>query len=332
MFPVTRFWLTLLDNTMDNQEYSGVVIRSTGSWYTVRDEAGNILDCRIKGKFRIKDIRTTNPVAVGDHVVFTYGRDGEGMITTILDRHNYIIRKATKMSRQSHILAANIDQAVLIATLAQPRTSSGFMDRFLVTAEAYHIPARIVFNKMDLYDTEQQQRLADLKETYEAIGYECLGVSALRGDNLEAFRGLLQHKVSLLAGHSGVGKSALINAIQPELQLRTGEISSYHSKGRHTTTFAEMHPLSFGGYIIDTPGIKEFGLVDFDRREVWERFPEMRALMHLCRFTNCTHVHEPGCAVRDALDEGRLPLERYINYLSILNDDYWEETESDYDK
>lgn len=316
--------------SMEDQEFTGVVIRSTGSWYTVLDEDGRAIDCRIKGRFRMQDIGSTNPLAVGDNVVFKIGKDGSGVISGILERHNYIIRKATKLSRRSHIIAANIDQAILVVTLAMPRTSSGFIDRFLVTAEAYHIPARLVFNKLDLYNDELMLQFEAMQEMYREIGYECIAVSAHRGDNLEALKGLLHQKVSLISGHSGVGKSALINAIEPNLKLKVGDLSSAHDKGKHTTTFAEMLPLSFGGFIIDTPGIKEFGLVDFDKREVWERFPEMRALMHLCRFSNCTHVHEPGCAVLQALEEGRIPAVRYLNYLSILNDDYWEETENDY--
>lgn len=315
---------------MESQALTGIVVRSTGSWYAVMDEDGRWIDCRIKGRFRMDNIRTTNPLAVGDRVVFVLGKDGLGMITDILERQNYIIRKATKLSKHSHIIAANMDQAILIVTLAMPRTSTGFIDRFLVTAEAYHIPARLVFNKLDIYNEEQLSQFEYLRDMYQGIGYECLAVSALRGDNLDAFKGLLQKKVSLIAGHSGVGKSALINAIEPGLNLKVGKVSAVHSKGMHTTTFAEMFPLSFGGFIIDTPGIKEFGLVDFDRREVWERFPEMRALMHLCRFSNCTHVHEPDCAVMKALEEERIPAERYLNYLSILNDDYWEETENEY--
>ena len=302
-------------------------MRSTGSWISVMDPEGEAVECRIKGKFRIMDVRSTNPVAVGDRVYFRMV-DHTGVITRISDRHNYIVRKATRLSSRSHIIAANIDQAILIVTLASPRTSTGFIDRFLVTAEAYHIPARLVFNKADIMTEEQVGMFLYLKSVYEAAGYPCLLASALEMQGVDAFSAWLQNKVSLLSGHSGVGKSALVNAVEPGLDLRTGAISDYHDKGKHTTTYAEMHPLSQGGFIIDTPGIKEFGLIDFGRTEVGERFPEMRALMSHCRFTNCTHVHEPGCAVRRALDEGHFPEFRYYNYLSILHDDYWEETES----
>jgi ribosome biogenesis GTPase len=305
----------------------GIVIRSTGSWISVLSKDGKVIECRIKGKFRIAGVRSTNPVAVGDKVQYRMV-DHTGVITAIGERHNYIVRKATRLSSRSHIIAANIDQAILIVTLASPRTSTGFIDRFLVTAEAYHIPARLVFNKADIMSDEQLGMFLYLKSVYEAAGYPSLLTSALEKQGVDAFTKWLKDKVSLLSGHSGVGKSALVNAVEPGLNLKTGAISDYHDKGKHTTTFAEMHPLSFGGFIIDTPGIKEFGLIDFERTEVGERFPEMRALMAECRFADCTHVHEPGCAVKRALDEGLFPEFRYSNYISILNDDYWEETES----
>lgn len=308
--------------------YNGIVVRSTGSWASVRNEEGTRISCRIKGSFRMQGIDSTNPVAVGDKVRYHLEKDESGIISEILPRENYIIRKSTKLSKRGHILAANIDQAVLMATLAFPRTSTGFIDRFLVTAEAYHIPVVIVFNKLDLYDAALAERYHFLKEVYEKAGYQCLGTSALKGTKLEDFARVLKDKTSLLAGHSGVGKSALINAIQPDLKLKTGLISAAHQKGKHTTTFAEMFHLHFGGFIIDSPGIKEFGLIDFDRQEVGERFPEMRALLPQCRFNNCTHVHEPDCAVRLAVEAGEIALFRYENYLGILNDDYWEETEN----
>lgn len=312
---------------------TGFIIKSTGSWFTVNTDMGEVYNCKLKGKFRIKGIKTTNPVAVGDHVMFELEKDKEtGVITKILQRDNYIIRKSTKLSKVSHIIAANIEQAILIITLAHPRTSTGFVDRFLVTAEAYHIPANLVFNKNDLYNDELAEIEQNWKEIYSDAGYNCLSVSALERNNIEDFKELLRDKRSLLSGHSGVGKSALINAIEPKLALKTKDLSGYHKVGMHTTTFAEMHPLSFGGYIIDTPGIKEFGLVDFDRKKIAERFPEMRKFMHSCKFSNCTHIHEPDCAVVEAIENGQIHLTRYESYLSIVNDDYWEKEENDYRK
>ncbi len=306
--------------------FEGIIIKSTGSWYTVKDSEGNYIDCKIKGQFRIKGIRTTNPLAIGDRVYFK--KDGDaGLITKIEERKNYIIRKATKLSKQSHIIATNIDQAIIIATLAAPRTSTGFIDRFLVTAEAYHIPAIIVFNKIDLYNEKLFHSLNEIKKIYEDAGYSCYEVSVLEKKNLDLIFKLVENKVSLFSGHSGVGKSALINQIEPGLNLKTGEISAMHKKGKHTTTFAEMIELKCGGFIIDTPGIKEFGLIHFEKEEVAERFPEMRRYMHSCKFNNCTHVHEPGCAVIEALENGFVSKSRYQNYLNILNDDYFSITE-----
>jgi len=309
----------------------GVVIKSTGSWLTVREGNGTIVNCKLKGIFRIKGIKTTNPVAVGDHVVFDMVEDtGTGIIKQILQRHNYIIRKAKKLSKVSHIIAANLDQAIVIVTLANPRTSTGFIDRFLVTTEAYHIPAGIVFNKIDLHNEKLNKQLNDLTKVYQDAGYKCISVSAIKGDNLELLKNALTGKITLLSGLSGVGKSALINAIEPGLDLKTKELSGYHKVGMHTTTFAEMLPLSFGGNIIDTPGIKEFGLTDLDRKKLAERFPEFRAYMHDCRFNNCTHVHEPDCAVLNALEHRKIDMNRYKSYLSIITDDYWEKDEKDY--
>lgn len=309
----------------------GVVIKSTGSWLNVRTKDGEIFNCKLKGKFRIKGIKTTNPVAVGDKVAFDLlAEENIGLIYAIEPRFNYIIRKATKLSKVAHIIAANIDQACIIVTLAHPRTSTGFIDRVLVTTEAYHIPAKIIFNKIDLYDEPLKETMQELKQIYLHAGYPCLEVSALRGDNTEDFKATIKDKQTLVTGHSGVGKSALINAVEPDLNLKTKDLSAYHRVGMHTTTFAEMLPLSFGGYIIDTPGIKEFGLTDFSRKEIPERFPEMRKYMHRCRFSNCTHVHEPDCAVKEAIEKGEIALFRYENYLSILCDDYWEKTEKDY--
>jgi ribosome biogenesis GTPase len=305
----------------------GLVTKSTGSWYAVRLPDGTIIQCTLKGILRTKDIKTTNPVAVGDRVeVDLFKETDRGVIRNVLERHNYIIRKSTNLSKISHIIAANIDQAFLIATLVQPRTSTGFIDRFLVTAEAYHIPAGIVFNKIDLYDSELRQRHHELVELYTGIGYQCFGTSAVSGEGIDLLAKSLNHNTTLFSGHSGVGKSAIINILEPGLRLKTAEISAWHLKGVHTTTFAELFGLSSGGFIIDTPGIREFGLIDFRKEEVAERFPEMRALMHQCQFHNCTHVHEPRCAVKRALDEGKIDAGRYRNYLRILQGD-WEEQE-----
>jgi ribosome biogenesis GTPase len=300
---------------------TGNVVRSTGSWYAVRTEDGQIHHCKLKGKFRIKGIRTTNPIAVGDKVDFVI-QEGEesGVIQKIYERENYVIRKATNLSKAAHIIASNLDQAVLIASLAQPRTSSGFIDRFLVTSEAYHIPAVIVFNKIDLYDDELKTLLEEYIKVYTDAGYTCLVTSAREKINVDGFKEMLQNKTSLLSGHSGVGKSALINAIDPTLNLKEGEISIMHEKGKHTTTFAEMFPLAFGGFIIDTPGIKEFGLVGFDSHELGQRFPEIRERMDGCRFNNCIHVNEPGCAILKAVEDGEIARFRYINYLKMLDD------------
>jgi ribosome biogenesis GTPase len=307
----------------------GIIARSTGSWYTVIGVDGIQVDCRLKGKFRIKGSSATNPLAVGDHVeyIMTPGEE-TGVITHIEERQNYIVRKATKLSKSAHVIAANIDQLLLVVTLAMPRTTLGFIDRVLVTAEAYHIPSVITFNKIDLYERELQNKLQEMAMIYEDAEYTCLRVSAESGEGLEDLRDVMKDKVSLLAGNSGVGKSTLINKLEPSLNLKVMNISVYHEKGMHATTFAEMHPLSFGGYIIDTPGIREFGLIDFDRTEVAERFPEMRRYMNQCRYNNCTHTHEPGCAVKQALEEGLISSKRYDSYLRIFYNDDWEEDKS----
>lgn len=294
------------------------VIRSTGSWYTVMDTNGNEYECRLKGLFRNKGIRTTNPIAVGDKVDLSV-IDNDSIITNIHPRNNYIIRKSTKLSKSSHIIAANIDQVVIIVSLAQPRTSTGFIDRLLVTAEAYHIPATIVFNKIDIYEEDNLNYLKHLEMVYFKLGYNVILTSAMSGEGLDLFSSCLQDKISLVSGHSGVGKSALINKVDSSLNLKTGSISEYHNKGTHTTTFAQMYKLNFGGYVIDTPGIKEFGLFDFNKWDLGQRFPEIRTLMHDCKFHNCTHVNEPGCVVVNALEDKTIEEFRYNNYINILN-------------
>lgn len=301
----------------------GLVIKSTGSWYIVKTDSGKKYDCKIKGKFRLKGFKTTNPVAVGDRVVIEISDNKEiGVIKEIHPRFNHIIRKSTNLSKVSHIIAANLDLALLIVTIREPKVSPGFIDRFLVNAEAYHIRAAIVYNKIDIYSEQDFGQLDKLSAIYEAAGYKTFRVSAVTGENIEVLKNEISGKVNLFSGISGVGKSALVNLIEPGLTLKTGIISDYHHKGKHTTTFPEMHELSVGGYIIDTPGIKEFGLVEFRKDEIAERFPEMRRYMHDCHFSNCTHIHEPGCAVKEALERGDIPPSRYESYLRIYNDDY----------
>jgi ribosome biogenesis GTPase len=298
----------------------GLVTKSTGSWYQVQTPAGQRFDCRIKGIFRTKGITTTNPIAVGDRVDFEMEPElGTGVITTLHPRKNYIIRKSINLSKQAQIIAANLDQAFLIVTLASPRTSLGFIDRFLVTAEAYDIPAALVFNKLDLFSDEGLEILSDYKAIYEKIGYPCYDVSALEGTGIEQVAELLKNKVTLFSGHSGVGKSSLINVLLPDLKLRTTEISEWHDKGMHTTTFAEMFELPQGGFIIDTPGIRELGIIDIEKQELGHFFPEMRALMNQCRFNSCHHINEPGCAVIKAVENGDIELSRYESYLSIYH-------------
>lgn len=298
----------------------GLITKSTGSWYQVQTPNGQRIDCRIKGKFRIKDITTTNPIAVGDIVDFEMEPDREdGVITNLHQRKNYIIRKAINLSKQAQIIAANLDQAILVVTLASPRTSLGFIDRFLVTAEAYDIPARLVFNKLDLFSDEGLEILADYKAIYEDIGYPCFEVSAIEGTNINQVQDLLKDKITLFSGHSGVGKSSLINSLLPELDLRTHMVSDWSDKGMHTTTFAEMFELPQGGFIIDTPGIRELGVIDIEKQELSHFFPEMRERMNQCRFNNCRHINEPGCAVLEALEEGEITLSRYESYLSIYH-------------
>lgn len=298
----------------------GLITKSTGSWYQVQTRDGQTLDCRIKGIFRTKGITTTNPIAVGDIVDFELEPElNTGVITKLHPRKNYIIRKSINLSKQAQIIAANLDQAFLIVTLASPRTSLGFIDRFLVTAEAYDIPAALIYNKLDLFSDEGLKILADYKAVYERIGYPCYEVSALQGTNIDLIAESIKDKITLFSGHSGVGKSSLINALLPDLKLRTTEISEWHDKGMHTTTFAEMFELPQGGYIIDTPGIRELGVIDIEKAELSHFFPEMRARMNQCRFNNCNHINEPGCAVIKAVENGEIELSRYESYLSIYH-------------
>jgi ribosome biogenesis GTPase len=298
----------------------GLVIKSTGSWYLIHAEDGRNYDCRIKGKFRIKGIQTTNPIAVGDQVEFELEPNAEtGVIHKLLDRKNYIIRKSINLSKQAQIIAANLDQAFLIVTLASPRTSLGFIDRFLATAEAYSIPTTLIFNKLDLFSEEGLEILAAYKNIYEHIGYPCYEVSALEGTNIDQVEQLLKDKTTLFSGHSGVGKSSLINVLLPGRDIKTGEVSEWSDKGQHTTTFAEMHTLPFGGYLIDTPGIRELGIFDIRPEELGHYFREIRDLMNACKFNNCRHINEPGCAVIRAVENEEIALSRYESYLSIYH-------------
>jgi ribosome biogenesis GTPase len=296
------------------------VIKNTGSWYLVKTDEGQIVECKIKGNFRLKGIRSTNPVAVGDRVQIILNKEGTAFISEIEDRKNYIIRRASNLSKQSHILAANLDQCMLIVTVNFPETSTTFIDRFLAGAEAYRVPVRLVFNKVDRYGEDDLRYLEALITLYTQIGYPCYKVSALTGEGIDALRHELEGRVTLLSGNSGVGKSTLINAILPEQSLKTGEISDYHNKGMHTTTFSEMCPVGDAGYLIDTPGIKGFGTFDMEEEEVGHYFKEIFEVSKDCKYGNCTHRHEPGCAVRTAVEEHRISESRYASYLSMLED------------
>jgi ribosome biogenesis GTPase len=298
----------------------GLVIKNTGSWYQVKTDEGNLIECKVRGNFRLKGIRSTNPVAVGDYVLITLNSEGTAFITEIEDRKNYIIRKATNLSKQSHILAANVDQVVLIITVARPVTSTVFIDRFLAGAEAYRVPVVLLFNKVDDLNDDEMLYLDKLINLYETIGYQCYRVSAKFGQGLSAIMSALKDKVTLVSGNSGVGKSSFINAILPNLKLRTAEISDIHETGMHTTTFSEMYEIPDGGYLIDTPGIKGFGTFDMEEGEIGHYFKEFFFFSKDCKYGNCTHTHEPGCAVLKAIKEHLISESRYQSYLSMLED------------
>ena len=301
----------------------GMILKSTGSWYQVlHEESNHVYACRTKGKFRMEGIQTTNPIAVGDYVDFKLEEeDDSGIITKIHDRKNYIIRKSIKLSKQYHIIASNVDQLALIVTLVAPQTTTTFIDRYLATAEAYRIPAILVFNKIDLYEPPELEYIQELKNVYEKIGYSTIGTSAKSGTGINRLKKYLKDKKTLVSGHSGVGKSSLANAMDPGLELKTGKISINHLSGKHTTTFAEMHPLSFGGFIIDTPGIKSFAPADMQKDKIYHYFPEIFKWSKSCKFHNCLHINEPKCAVKKALDENEIAIHRYVSYLSMFEED-----------
>ena len=297
----------------------GVVIKSTGSWYIVKTEGGELLNCRIRGKFRMQDIKSTNPIVVGDKVLLSQEEDSF-LIDELFDRKNIIVRKSVNLSKQSHILASNIDQAILVVTMQSPQTSTGFIDRFLVSAQAYGVDVVILFNKTDLYDKATLALLKERRSIYEKIGYRCLSKSTLN-DDLSDIKELMKAKVNVISGHSGVGKSTLLNSIQPNLNITTQEISEQHQQGQHTTTFSEMHDLDFGASIIDTPGVRGFGLIEMDKYELGDYFVEFFKLKSDCKFNNCLHINEPKCAVKLALENGKIAPSRYKNYLNMLEQD-----------
>lgn len=300
---------------------NGLVIKNTGSWYLVRTDDGSDVECKVKGNFRLKDIRSTNPIAVGDRVTIVPNNEGTALITQIEDRRNYIIRRSSNLSKQSHILAANIDLCFLIVTVNHPVTSTIFIDRFLAAAEAYRVPVNLIFNKTDLYAEEEIEYMDALISLYDYIGYPSIKISALHNTGLEILQEKIKNKITLFSGHSGVGKSTLINALVPDVHLKTGAISGYHGKGMHTTTFSEMIELPQGGFIIDTPGIKGFGTVDMEKNEIFHFFPEIFKASKDCRYNNCIHINEPGCAVREAVENHYISESRYKSYMSMMQED-----------
>jgi len=299
---------------------NALVYKSTGSWYVVKTEDGKVFNARIKGKFKIDNITSTNPIAVGDYVEIEMENEGEGsvVINKILERKNYITRQSPHNKHQHHIIASNLDQSLLFATLKEPKTSQGFIDRFLVTSEAYHIPSIIVFNKADLHKKKEDEKFNELKNIYENVGYKVMAMSIEKNIGVEEVKLLLKDKITLLSGHSGVGKSSFINIVFPDLRLKTQDVSGWSGKGLHTTTFAEMFDLPFGGKVIDTPGLREFALMDISKQELSHYFPEMRALINECQFNNCMHINEPGCAVKEAVNSEGIATDRYVSYLTIL--------------
>ncbi len=310
----------IFSGKMNSTKTKGTVVKSTGSHYQVLTDDNERIECRIKGTFRLKGIKNTNPIAVGDRVEIEINRqENTNVITALEERKNYIIRKSVNLSKQTHILAANLDQLIIIATLASPRTSAGFIDRLLVTAEAYAIPSSIVFNKMDLYGPEEKEMVAELINVYTRVGYKCMTTSVFDQDSIQSLKRHLYHKTTLFSGHSGAGKSTLINQLVPDLNLRTAAVSSAHDKGIHTTTFAEMFNIDADSFIVDTPGIKELGIVDIEKEELSHFFPEMRDRMLGCKFNNCQHVNEPKCAVIEAVEKGDIALSRYHSYLSMFH-------------
>ncbi|KAA6300263.1 MAG: ribosome biogenesis GTPase / thiamine phosphate phosphatase [Candidatus Ordinivivax streblomastigis] len=300
---------------------AALVVKNTGSWYQVKTKEGKFVACKIKGNFRLKGIKSTNPIAVGDYVQIVLNQEGTAFITEIEERKNYIVRRSSNLSKLSHILAANLDQCMLVVTVNYPETSTTFIDRFLASAEAYRVPVKLVFNKMDMYNEDELRYLDGLINLYTHIGYACLKISAVNNESLHLLKEEIKGKITLFSGHSGVGKSTLINTILPELNLRTSEISSYHKKGMHTTTFSEMFPLSEGGYIIDTPGFKGFGVFDMGKGEIGYYFPEIFKMSENCRYNNCTHRQEPGCAVCEAVEQRYISQSRYTSYLNMLEDE-----------
>lgn len=318
-YPVNVFSLLLFKF---HQLEKGIVLKSTGSRYKILYNDGKTIDCSIKGKLRINAVRTTNPVAVGDTVLFEIeNKTDSGIITEVLDRRNYILRKASNLSRHSQILAANIDQVLLMITIILPETPVEFIDRFLITAEAYRVPARIIINKTDLYGEDEIAKMEYIESIYNKIGYETIRLSLKNETNLEILKDLLRGKTSLISGNSGVGKTTLLNMLNPSLHLKTAEISDYHKQGKHITTFPEMHIMPFGAFVIDTPGIKGFGVVDMEKNEIYHFFREIFSISKDCRFNNCLHLDEPGCAVRSAVEKGDIAFLRYKSYLNIMEGD-----------